>query len=218
MKEKRKPSPRAVLAIIVASVMILTTLSILGVIVYFLFDPLPYYDERRGLEHWRSRDFFAYEEVAEEKTFLSSYPTADADYYYDYYQAWFYAYDRTRSLAFLTYDDPDVYAAAKQSRLDYIAGQSQTPAETEAFGFSFCSFDDIMIITKGRGKIKKILDYEAFGYNDATRTLVFIRFDARGKKDKPYMELANTDYEAFIAHFYGEWFDWERGVGIHLPE
>ena len=215
MKEKKKLSARTVLAVVLATVMILTTLSILGFIVYFLFDPRPYYAEGGGLDEWVCRDFF---DVDEKKVFLETYDYADGDYHRDYYQAWFYAYDRTRSLAFLTYDDPDVYAAAKQSRLDYIAGQSQTPAETEAFGFSFCSFDDIMIITKGRGKIKKILDYEAFGYNDATRTLVFIRFDASGKKDKPYMELANTDYEAFIAHFYGEWFDWERGVGIHLPK
>jgi hypothetical protein len=27
------------------------------------------------------------------------------------------------------------------------------------------------------------------------------------------MKLAETDYEAFLSHYYGEWFDWENGVG-----
>lgn len=184
----------------------------------------PYHYERRGLENWSSRDFFAHEVYAEdeeEETFLSSYPTADADYYHDYYERAFQINDLTRDLAWLTYEDPDVYAAAKQSRLNYIArkaaSESKTPTETEAFGFSFCSFDDIMKVTKGRGK-NKYIDYEAFGYNDETLTLVFLRFDASGSREKKYMKLANTDYEAFLSHYYGKWFDWEAGVGIHLPE
>ena len=26
-------------------------------------------------------------------------------------------------------------------------------------------------------------------------------------------EKTETDYEAFLSHYYGEWFDWENGVG-----
>ena len=184
----------------------------------------PYHYERRGLEIWNSRDFFAHEVYAEDEeaeTFLSSYPTADADYYHDYYERAFQINDLTRDLAWLTYEDPDVYAAAKQSRLNYIArkaaSESKTPTETEAFGFSFCSFDDIMKVTKGRGK-NKYINYEAFGYNDEAMTLVFLQFDASGSREKKYMKLVNTNYEAFLTHYYSEWFDWEAGVGIHLPE
>jgi hypothetical protein len=101
----------------------------------------PYHYERRGLENWSSRDFFAHEVYAEdeeEETFLSSYPTADADYYHDYYERAFQINDLTRDLAFLTYDDPDVYAAAKQSRLHYVAAYRNSLHSAEAFGFSFC--------------------------------------------------------------------------------
>ena len=188
----------------------------------------PYHRELRGIDRWNSSDFFAneeyaetadeeYAEAADEEAFLSSYPPRDCDYYYDYYERALQINDVTRELAFLTYDDPAVYAAAKQSRLDYIAGQSKTPAETEAFGFAFCSFDDIMKVTKGRGKNKHI-DYEAFGYNDEAMTLVFLQFDASGSREKKYMKLANTNYEAFLSHYYCKWFDWENSIGIHLPE
>ncbi len=223
--KKKSPRLKTVLFLVFAWILIF---ALLGGMTWFtnkwIVRLTPYHYERRGLENWSSRDFFAHEVYAEdeeEETFLSSYPTADADYYHDYYERAFQINDLTRDLAFLTYDDPDVYAAAKQSRLDYIArkaaSESKTPTETEAFGFSFCSFDDVMKVTKGRGKNKHI-DYEALGYNDETLTLVFLRFDASGSREKRYMKLANTDYEAFLTHYYNEWFDWEAGVGIHLPE
>ncbi len=223
--KKKSPRLKTVLFLVFAWILIF---ALLGGMTWFtnkwIVRLTPYHYERRGLENWSSRDFFAHEVYAEdeeEETFLSSYPTADADYYHDYYERAFQINDLTRDLAFLTYDDPDVYAAAKQSRLNYIArkaaSESKTPTETEAFGFSFCSFDDVMKVTKGRGKNKHI-DYEALGYNDETLTLVFLRFDASGSREKRYMKLANTDYEAFLTHYYNEWFDWEAGVGIHLPE
>ena len=226
MKEKQKRSPRVVIAFVLASIMILSTVCVLlFLLLHLLFAPsydaplTPIHVERRGIENWgEGSSFLGSQSTAEGKdNFLLLYEPDDGDYYYDYRVSVFWINSLKRSLAFLSYDDPAVYAAAKQSRLDYIAGQSKTPAETEAFGFSFCSFDDIMIITKGRGKNKSI-DYEAFGYNDTTRTLVFFNFDASGRKEKRYMKLAETDYEAFLSHYYGDWFDWENGVGIHLPE
>ena len=223
--KKKSPRLKTVLFLVFAWILIF---ALLGGMTWFtnkwIVRLTPYHYERRGIEIWSSRDFFAHEVYAEDEeaeTFLSSYPTADADYYHDYYERAFQINDLTRDLAWLTYEDPDVYAAAKQSRLNYIArkaaDESKTPTETEAFGFSFCSFDDVMKVTKGRGK-NKYIDYEAFGYNDETLTLVFLRFDASGSREKKYMKLANTDYEAFLSHYYGKWFDWENGVGIHLPE
>ncbi len=230
MKGKRKPSPRAVLAIVVASVMILTTVCVLlFLLLHLLFTPsydaplTPIHVERRGIENWGDGSgFLGSQFTAEGKdNFLLLYEPDDGDYYYDCRVSVFWINSLKRSLAFLTYDDPAVYAAAKQSRLDYAAKKAESGpkplSETRAFGFAFCSFDDIMKVTKGRGK-NKYIDYEAFGYNDETLTLVFLRFDASGSREKRYMKLANTDYEAFLSHYYGEWFDWEAGVGIHLPE
>ena len=222
MKEKRKPSPRLVLALILVAVMILSTVSLFLFFVHTYIAPLtPYHSERRGMENWYCRDFFEEDHghgQNEETTFLNSYLPADADYYWDYYVYALAINDVNRSLAWIAYDDPAVYAAAKQSRLDYIAEQTEPLTETEAFGFRFCSFDDIMTVNKGRGGKTAKRDYEAFGYNDDALTLIFLDFDARGSKQNRYMKLANTDYAAFLTHYYNDWFDWENGVGIHLPE
>ena len=223
MKEKQKRSPRVVIAFVLASIMILSTVCVLlFLLLHLLFTPsydaplTPIHVERRGIENWGDGSGFLGSQSTDEgkDNFLLLYEPDDGDYYYDCRVSVFWINSLKRSLAFLTYDDPDVYAAAKQSRLDYIAGQSKTPAETEAFGFAFCSFDDVTSVTEGGKRIA----YEAFGYNDTTQTLVFIRFDASERKEKRYMKLAETDYEAFLSHYYGEWFDWENGVGIHLPE
>ena len=223
MKEKQKRSPRVVIAFVLASVMILTTVCILlFLLLHLLFAPsydaplTPIHVERRGIENWGDdSSFLGSQYTAEGKdNFLLLYEPDDGDYYYDCRVSVFWINSLKRSLAFLSYDDPDVYAAAKQSRLDYIAGQSKTPAETEAFGFTVCSFDDVTSVAEGGKRIA----YTAFAYNDETRTLVFFNFDASGRKEKRYMKLAETDYEAFLSHYYGEWFDWENGVGIHLPE
>jgi hypothetical protein len=60
--------------------------------------------------------------------------------------------------------------------------------------------------------------FDAFGFNDETRTLIFLSFKGGGKRENKYVELGNSDFPAFLDHYYGEWFDWEAGVGIHLPE
>ena len=223
MKENRKRSPRVVIAFVLASVMILSTVCVLlFLLLHLLFTPsydaplTPIHVERRGIENWGDGSgFLGSQSSAEGKdNFLLLYEPDDGDYYYDCRVSVFWINSLKRSLAFLSYDDPAVYAAAKQSRLDYIAGQSKTPTETEAFGFTVCSFDDVTSVTEGGKRIA----YTAFAYNDETRTLVFFNFDASGRKEKRYMKLAETDYEAFLSHYYGEWFDWENGVGIHLPE
>ncbi len=224
MKEKQKRSPRVVIAFVLASIMILITVSVLEVFVASFV--VPSRAEERGLDSWREDyrwdAFFVHGYGDKDKeAFLAAHAPSDGDYYYSARSTWFNTDGATVLLCWLTYDDPDVYASAKQSRLDYAAKKAESDpkplSETRAFGFAFCSFDDIMKVTKGRGKNKHI-DYEALGYNDETLTLVFLRFDASGSREKRYMKLANTDYEAFLSHYYGEWFDWEAGVGIHLPE
>ena len=227
MKEKQKRSPRVVLAFVLASIMILSTVCVLlFLLLHLLFTPsydaplTPIHVERRGIENWEDGSgFLGSQSTAEGKdNFLLLYEPDDGDYYYDCRVSVFWINSLKRSLAFLSYDDPAVYAAAKQSRLDYAAKKaesgSKTLSEFEAFGFTVCSFDDVTSVTEGGKRIA----YTAFAYNDETRTLVFFNFDASGRKEKRYMKLAETDYEAFLSHYYGEWFDWENGVGIHLPE
>ena len=222
MKEKQKRSPRVVIAFVLASIMILTTVCVLlFLLLHLLFTPsydaplTPIHVERRGIENWGDgSSFLGSQSTAEGKdNFLLLYEPDDGDYYYDCRVSVFWINSLRRSLAFLSYDDPDVYAAARQSRLDYAAKKAESGSkplsEFEAFGFTVCSFDDVTSVAEGGKKIA----YKAFAYNDETRTLVFFNFDASGRKEKRYMKLAETDYEAFLSHYYGEWFDWENGVG-----
>ena len=218
MKEKQKRSPRVVIAFVLASIMILITVSVLEVFVASFV--VPSRAEERGLDSWRENyrwdAFFVHSYGEKDKAaFLAVHAPSDGDYYYSARSTWFNADGTTVLLCWLTYDDPDVYASAKASRLHYVAAYRNSFHSAEAFGFSFCCH---RTPTKAMQHSTKKLRHEAFGYNDETRTLVFVGFDAHGKKEKKYAALAETDYEAFLSHYYGEWFDWEAGVGIHLPE
>ena len=218
MKEKQKRSPRVVIAFVLASIMILITVSVLALFVAFFV--VPNRAEERGLDSWRENyrwdAFFehGYGDI-DKAAFLASHAPSDGDYYYSARSTWFNADGATVLLCWLTYDDPDVYASAKASRLHYVAAYRNFLHSAEAFGFSFCCH---RTPTDAMQHSTKRLQHEAFGYNDETRTLVFVGFDAHGDKERAYAALANTDYEAFLSHYYGEWFDWGAGVGIHLPE
>ena len=215
MKEKQKRSPRVVIAFVLTTIIILVTVSILWAVVF------PRHAEERGLDSWRKDyrwdAFFEYGYGDKDKeAFLAFHDPSDGDYYYSARSTWFNTDGVAVLLCWLTYDDPDVYASAKASRLNYVAVYSDSfDGNAEAFGFSFC-FNRTP--TDAMQHSTKKLQHEAFGYNDETRTLVFVGFDAHGDKERAYAALADTDYEAFLSHYYGEWFDWENGVGIHLPE
>ena len=216
MKEKQKRSPRVVIAFVLASIMILITVSVLEVFVASFV--VPSRAEERGLDSWREDyrwDAFFVHGYGDKEAFLAAHDPSDGDYYYSARSTWFNADGATVLLCWLTYDDPDVYASAKASRLHYVAAYRNSFHSAEAFGFSFCCH---RTPTDAMQHSTKKLRHEAFGYNDETRTLVFVGFDAHGDKERAYAALADTDYEAFLSHYYGEWFDWEAGVGIHLPE
>ena len=203
MKEKRKPALPTVLAVSAAALVILAL--IVAVAILFV---IPRHDEERGIDNWNASGWYSFFRYGEEEIFLHSYPCADGDYYADFRSSWFRANGISREFLWLTYDDPDVYAAAKASRLKYAPRNGKTPDKTEAFGFTVLSFDDLTSVTE---KSTKKIDYQAFGYNDETLTLFFLLFDAYGKKEQPYLETAKTDYPAFLDRYYGEWFDWEAG-------
>ena len=218
MKEKQKRSPRVVIAFVLASIMILITVSVLEVFVASFV--VPSRAEERGLDSWRENfrwdAFFVHGYGDKDKeAFLAAHAPSDGDYYYSARSTWFNTDGVAVLLCWLTYDDPDVYAAAKASRLNYVVAHRDAFHSAEAFGFSFCCH---RTPTDAMQHSTKKLQHEAFGYNDETRTLLFVGFDAHGDKERAYAALADTDYEAFLSHYYGEWFDWENGVGIHLPE
>ena len=210
MKEKRKPALPTVLAVSAAALVILAL--VVAVAILFV---IPRHDEERGIDNWNAVKWSSFFRSDEKEIFFRSYVYADGDYYADARSSWFRANGVSRAFLWLTYDDPDVYAAAKASRLKYAHRNGKTPDRTEALGFTVLSFDDLTSVTR---KSTKKIDYQAFGYNDETLTLFFLLFDAYGKKEQPYLEAAQSDYPAFLDRYYGEWFDWENGVGIPRAE
>ena len=81
--KKKSPRLKTVLFLVFAWILIF---ALLGGMTWFtnkwIVRLTPYHYERRGLEKWSSRDFFAHEvyvEDEEEETFLSSYPTGDIE-------------------------------------------------------------------------------------------------------------------------------------------
>lgn len=219
MKEKRKKMrPLTVFAVVLVSVMVLVTSSILVMTAIELV-PSHHYTAR-GLLEWMSRSdgWSAFSGRETKGTFLGTYAYEDGDYYFDRYVPPLFGTNFVScGLVWLTYDDPDWYAAAKQSRLNASANVRERSGfhEIEAHGFTFLCSDNIF---RAARRSTKLIEYEAFAYNDETQTLIFLDLDASGKKQCEYMQLEQTDFPAFLAHYYGEWFDWEAGVGIHLPE
>lgn len=155
-----------------------------------------------------------------EESFLTNYPYADGNYYYIYEMHPKWKGESERSFIWLTYEDADVYRDAKQSRFDKRYVLETSFDGTKAYGFTFYLYCDFSHPQKDREPERETQFPEyftAFGYNDETRTLVFLGFDGSGKIEKPYIEYAKTDFPAFLSHFYSDRFDWEAGVGTPAP-
>ena len=144
------------------------------------------------------------------KDFLTEFPYADGDYHYDSYESLLLNGFRDRSFVWLTYSDPDVYAAAKASRFDpsrFYSWLKLYPFEDpDVYGFTF-----YYVAENERFPMVTAM----FGFNDETQTLVFVGFWGDGKKEIPYIEAGITDFAGYLDHYFGEWFDWTAGVGIH---
>ena len=173
-----------------------------------------------GLYLWNPSQAENSIEPESKRVFFATYPYSDGDYHGDYYDT--RKSGRIRDFVWLNYDDPAVYEAAKQSHMEARLSDLSLYGEREAYGFRFYTLDH-------RAKIVGFVDhwekhasgfpgnFDAFGYNDETRTLIFLSFDGGGKRENKYIELGNSDFPAFLDHYYGDWFDWDAGVGIHLP-
>lgn len=145
------------------------------------------------------------------KKFLSDYPYLNGNFFYVFYKPSKYSmYCGEQSFVWIVYNDDDVYQNAKQSRFDSRSVSLESFDGTKAFGFSFYLYFDWK---KEEGKTPFPDWFTAFGYNDELKTLVFLGFDGQTGKDEPFIESASMDFSAFLTHYYGDWFDWEAGVG-----
>ena len=171
-------------------------------------EQLPKHETHDGFDEWdpeRSRIVGDVRELIK-KDILTEFPCTDGDYHVDRYESFMMKNWTYRSLVWLTYDDPDVYAAAKASRFDpsrFPGWLEVVPFEGPAvYGFAFCYVGENDPFPE---------NVSVFGFNDQTKTLVFVGFWGGGKKEDPHIEAGSTDFAGFLDHYFGEWFDWEAG-------
>ena len=165
-----------------------------------------------GLYLWNPSQAENSIEPESKREFFAAYPYSDGDYHGDYYET--RKSGRIRDFVWLNYDDPAVYEAAKQSHMEARLSDLSLYGEREAYGFRFYTLDR-------NAKKGGFADYwrkhasgfpekfDAFGYNDETRTLIFLSFEGGGKREEKYIALGDSDFPAFLDHYYGGWFDWE---------
>ena len=168
---------------------------------------------QKGFEKWSSTlsSFELTNEYFLEKDFLTNYPYKNGMFYFEHYYPWLLSNLVERSFVWLIYDEATVYQDAKQSRFNTRIDELDSFDGTEAFGFTFHLYCGFASITEKETLFPEW--FTAFGFNDAIQTLVFIGFFCDQPQKDPCVELAKTDFSAFLMHYYGDWFDWEAGVG-----
>ena len=198
---------------------------VVGFIVFLvlLFSHVPTeHSHIEGLYLWDPISWENAVEPESKREFFAAYPYSDGNYHGDYYDAG--KNGRVRNFVWLTYDDPAVYEAAKQSHVETRLSDLSLYGEHEAYGFRFYTIGynakPVGFVDNWRKHVSSGFPgyFDAFGYNDETRTLIFLYFNGGGKREEKYIALGDSDFPAFLDHYYGDWFDWENGVGIHLPE
>ncbi len=134
------------------------------------------------------------------KQFLEDYHYADGDYYYeicDYY----FGDIIERSFVWLIYNDGEIYQSAKQNKLESRNSELPSFDGAEAYGFTFYINYELQFPQT----------FTTIGFNDEKQTLIFIGFHGYSENgdNKAFISLAETDFAAFLKHYYGEWYNWE---------
>lgn len=206
MKEKRKADPFGVLGVTLGLLVSLTC------IVFLLFGLSRCYGGPQTVKTWAGFDEWdpdlpdgeLYRVIR--KGFLTEYPYADGDFRVERKETgniFVSGTSRQRSLIWLTYDDPAVYEAAKQSRFDAASTKLYSFEDPDVYGFRFYYVGENATFPA---------NFSVFGYNDEKRTLVFVGATRdRWEKEDPHVVAGLTDFAGFLDWFFGDWFDWEAG-------
>lgn len=206
MKEKRKADPFGALGVTLGLLVSLTC------IVFLLFGLSRCYGGPQTVKTWAGFDEWdpdlpdgeLYRVIR--KGFLTEYPYADGDFRVERKETgniFVSGTSRQRSLIWLTYDDPAVYEAAKQSRFDAASTKLYSFEDPDVYGFRFYYVGENATFPA---------NFSVFGYNDEKRTLVFVGATRdRWEKEDPHVVAGLTDFAGFLDWFFGDWFDWEAG-------
>ena len=164
-------------------------------------------ETRSGFDEWDPDRYFPDELYRViRKDFLTEYPYADGDYRVERKESgnlFISGVSRHRSLIWLTYDDPAVYEAAKQSRFDAAWTKLSPFEDPDVYGFTFYYVGENATFPA---------NVSMFGHNDEKQTLVFVGATReRWEKEDPHVVAGLTDFAGFLDRFFGDWFDWEAG-------
>jgi len=190
-------------------------IAIILLIILFLLALASCHYSKEGFESWYPRLSFFHltnEEYFFEKELLTTYQYCNGNFFYDYSDPTLFSRCIERVFAFLTYDDSEIYQSAKQYCFDTRKTDLVSFDGTVAFGFVFNIYYDWSDLNDSN-ETQFPKWFTAFGFNDGTQTLVLLGFCCDLPQKEPYVELAKTDFSAFLTHYYGDWFDWEAGVG-----
>ena len=181
----------------------LSSIMIIMIVLLFAFSSCSTYVSKEGFEHCQPGEspYSLTSELFFDTNFLTEYSYTDGNFFYNFYEPVLLSCT-DRSFAWLSYDDEDTYQQAKQSRLDTRWTEKETFDGQEAFGFTFYLY---WTYENSTGFPHW---FTAFGYDDERQMLVFIGFYCSQEKEEQNVLLAETDFGAFLKHFYGEWFEW----------
>ncbi|MDY3864234.1 MAG: hypothetical protein SOZ51_09055 [Eubacteriales bacterium] len=157
----------------------------------------------KGFENWHSAasSYSITSSLFLENDFLTEYAYQSGNYFYQFDED-FFPNCTDKSFAWFSYDDESIYQNAKQSRFDKRFTESESYDGTEAFGFSF------YLYWTAEGSVGFPNWFTAFGFNDQTKTLVFLGFYSNRSQEDQYIRLIGTDFGGFLTHYYGDWYDW----------
>lgn len=126
--------------------------------------------------------------------FVNKYAYIDGNFIYDYKGSMYFS-ELDRAFAWLTYGE-DEYKKAKQDCIH--EGMEAVNEGQSALGFTF--------YLRKNWNFPKY--FTAVGYNDERKTLIFIGFCCTDEAEEENIQCAETDFGAFLTHYYGNWYDW----------
>ena len=206
---KRKKRVKRILSIVLPVVIFFAIVA--GAVILVVFRNTT---KLSGFDKWDPEGSDILDEHLVEQSFLTEYPYRDGGFHYYRRKAFLFSFwggipafgvdtKAERSFVWLTYDDPAVYEAAKQSRFDAASTKLYPFEDPDVYGFRFYYVGENATFPA---------NFSVFGYNDEKRTLVFVGATRdRWEKEDPHVVAGLTDFAGFLDWFFGDWFDWSAG-------
>ena len=197
---------KTIFVIVVLSLCLLTSCAV--------FQPSPLYVN--GLENWRAEESNVglNQHLFPNEQFITQFTYIDGNYHYNDDCKIFKPSVET-SLVYLKYDS-ELYLEAKQYCLDNMNLSKNNIAEYNGYVFvENLSLPEEYECLQNGENLRYPAFFTMFGYHDSLETLVFIGFHSSattsyGREVYDKIELAKTDFGAFLTEFYLQYYDFNE--------